>query len=157
MVKRLISANYSEVALMDAQELKQSIKASEGRVLLAENVVVSQPQADDITNAEVAAAFGADLLLLNAFDCFHPYIAGMPGQGEEALQPDGTIVNPIPRLKELIGRPVGINLEPIADTTDMLSEKSQSAKVEQHQKKQFKKQKNWGLILFASLEIRELV
>lgn len=123
MVKRLISANYSEVALMDAQELKQSIKASEGRVLLAENVVVSQPQADDITNAEVAAAFGADLLLLNAFDCFHPYITGMPGQGEEALQPDGTIVNPIPRLKELIGRPVGINLEPIADTTDMLSEK----------------------------------
>lgn len=123
MVKRLISASYSEVALMDAQELKQSIRASEGRVLLAENVVASQPQSGDITNAEVAAAFGADLLLLNAFDCYRPFIAGMPGHTFETAFNQEEIENPIPRLKELVGRPVGINLEPIPEATDMLSEK----------------------------------
>ncbi|MER2117227.1 MAG: haloacid dehalogenase-like hydrolase, partial [Enterococcus casseliflavus] len=39
MVKRLISANYSEIKEMSAQELKQSIKASEGRVIVCETVV----------------------------------------------------------------------------------------------------------------------
>ncbi|WP_459166755.1 DUF7916 family protein, partial [Enterococcus faecium] len=33
MVKRLISANYSDVKKMTSKELKQSIKASEGRVI----------------------------------------------------------------------------------------------------------------------------
>ena len=37
-MKRLISANASEILRMNAQELKQSIKASEGRVILSENV-----------------------------------------------------------------------------------------------------------------------
>lgn len=37
-MKRLISANASEILSMNAQELKQSIKASEGRVILSENV-----------------------------------------------------------------------------------------------------------------------
>lgn len=35
-MKRLISANASEILSMNAQELKQSIKASEGRVILSE-------------------------------------------------------------------------------------------------------------------------
>ena len=46
-MKRLISANASEILSMNAQELKQSIKASEGRVILSENVAprgISQMQ-----------------------------------------------------------------------------------------------------------------
>ncbi|MGM0155163.1 hypothetical protein IGK30_003029 [Enterococcus sp. AZ178] len=58
MVKRLISANYSEIKEMSAQELKQSIKASEGRVIICETVVQTMPQAGDITNAEVASFWG---------------------------------------------------------------------------------------------------
>lgn len=124
MVKRLISANYSEIKEMSAQELKQSIKASEGRVIVCETVVQTMPQAGDITNAEVAAAFGADLILLNGFDCYRPAIFGMPGITlEQLLDPTQTIENPIPQLKQLIGRPVGINLEPIPATTEMMSEK----------------------------------
>ena len=68
MVKRLISANTSDILAMNAEDLKESIKASEGRVVLSENVVTSQPLGEDITNAEVAAAFGADLILLNNMD-----------------------------------------------------------------------------------------
>ena len=41
---------------MTPEELKQSIKASEGRTVVSENVVVSQPLIPDITNAEVARA-----------------------------------------------------------------------------------------------------
>ena len=37
-MKRLISANPSEILNMTAQELKQSIQASEGRVVLSEKI-----------------------------------------------------------------------------------------------------------------------
>jgi hypothetical protein len=40
MVKRLISADSSDMLAMNGAELKQSIKASEGRVVLSENVVL---------------------------------------------------------------------------------------------------------------------
>ncbi len=42
---------------------------------------------------------------------------------EQLLDPTQPIENPIPQLKQLIGRPVGINLEPIPATTEMMSEK----------------------------------
>ena len=64
-MKRLISANASEILSMNAQELKQSIKASEGRVILSENVAPRESFIGDITNAEIARAFGADMILLN--------------------------------------------------------------------------------------------
>ena len=53
-MKRLISANTSEILAMSAAELKQSIKASEGRVILSENVAVRESFVGDITNAEIA-------------------------------------------------------------------------------------------------------
>ncbi|MBO0469352.1 radical SAM protein [Enterococcus sp. DIV0242_7C1] len=133
MVKRLISASYSDVAKMTAQELKQSIKASEGRTILSENVVAASPQAGDISNAEVAAAFGADLILLNLFDCFNPVVQGIPGMSLEEVMnywqhPEENQINPIPILKKLIGRPVGVNLEPVDESSQMFSEKLTIAK-----------------------------
>ncbi|MFD2305499.1 PEP phosphonomutase [Enterococcus termitis] len=133
MVKRLISASYSEVASMTAQELKQSIKASEGRTILSENVVAASPQAGDISNAEVAAAFGADLILLNLFDCFNPIVQGIPGMSLEEVMnywqhPEENQVNPIPILKKLVGRPIGVNLEPVDESSAMFSEKLEISK-----------------------------
>lgn len=133
MVKRLISASYSEVAQMSAQELKQSIKASEGRTILSENVVMASPQAGDITNAEVATAFGADLILLNVFDCFNPIIQGLPGMSIEKLMdylqhPEKNTENPVAELKKLVGRPVGVNLEPVDEQSAMFSEKLEISK-----------------------------
>lgn len=129
MVKRLISANASEVASYSAQELKQSIKASEGRVIVAENVVMAMPQAGDITNAEVVAAYGADLVLLNTFDCFRPMVMGLPGHDiTKVFDPEATFENPIPLLKKLTGRPIGINLEPIPADVELMSEQIQISK-----------------------------
>ena len=58
----------------------------------------------DITNAEFAAAMGADLLLLNLFDVQNPVINALP-----KTEP----MEVIHKLKELTGRPIGINLEPV--------------------------------------------
>ena len=124
MVKRLISANTSDILAMNAEDLKESIKASEGRVVLSENVVTSQPLGEDITNAEVAAAFGADLILLNNMDVMNPVVMGLY-DGEETMatakpRHDRHIIKD---LQHLVGRPIGVNLEPIDVDADMLEER----------------------------------
>jgi hypothetical protein len=122
VVKRLLSANSSEILAMTASELKAAIQANEGRTILSENVVVHEPLAETITNAEVASAFGADLILLNHFDVQHPFILGL-NDGENSLANVHDDLAAIQQLKHLVGRPVGINLEPIAPQAQMLSEK----------------------------------
>ena len=57
-MKRLISANASEILRMNAQELKQSIKASEGRVILSENVAPRESFIGDITNQRLPELLG---------------------------------------------------------------------------------------------------
>lgn len=58
----------------------------------------------DVTNAEFAAAMGADLLILNLFDVNEPLILGLPDTAPE---------DTIREVKRLTGRAVGINLEPL--------------------------------------------
>jgi len=123
MVKRLISANSSEMLAMNGTELKQSIKASEGRVVLSENVVVHEPL-DGITTSEIAAAFGADLILLNALDVLNPLILGLY-DGEETMATakahhDGESIH---RLQKLVGRPIGVNLEPVDPNAKMAEDR----------------------------------
>lgn len=114
MIKRLISANTSDILSFTSEELKQSIKASEGRTVLSENVVVHTPAlVQDITNAEMATAFGADMILLNALDVNEPEIKGLY---HEAYQGTG---NAVQDLKKLVGRPIGVNLEPVDDQANM--------------------------------------
>ncbi|MFC3928495.1 DUF7916 family protein [Streptococcus caprae] len=112
MVKRFLSAEASEILAMSASELKQSIKASEGRIILSENVAPREPYIAECTNAEMARAFGADLILLNGLDVFEPVVAGL-GQDE---------VNVVERLHHLVGRPIGINLEPVDLQAKMMDE-----------------------------------
>ena len=63
----------------------------------------------DVTNAEFAAAMGADMLILNLFDVNHPVINGLPETAPE---------NIIREVKRLTGRVVGINLEPLEAGTE---------------------------------------
>ncbi|CRV26465.1 haloacid dehalogenase-like hydrolase [Staphylococcus saprophyticus] len=112
MVKRLLSANASEIVEMTATELKQSIKASDGRVVLSENVVTRTPVIPDITNAELARAFGADLILLNGLDAFDPKVVN--------VDEDKQVIN---ELRRLVCRPIGVNLEPVDKTATMSEEK----------------------------------
>src|SRR5699024_2307656 len=103
-MKRLLDCSASDFQKMSGQDLKQSIRASEGRVLLSETIASVVPLYPDVTNAEVAASFGADLLLLNVFDVFHPMVKGFECDDEQLV---------VQKVKELTGRPVGLNLEPV--------------------------------------------
>ncbi|MDD7305269.1 MAG: haloacid dehalogenase-like hydrolase [Peptoniphilaceae bacterium] len=111
-MKRLISANASDILSMSASELKESIKASEGRVILSENVAYRESFIGDITNAEIARAFGADLILLNGVDVLNPNLFAIKNQKEFVKE-----------LKNLVARPIGVNLEPVDDEVTMMDEK----------------------------------
>ena len=115
MVKRLISANTSEILAMSAAELKQSIKASEGRVILSENVGFKESYIGDITNSEMARAFGADLILLNGVDLLNPVISAI----------DPNVPNFVAELHRLVGRPIGVNLEPVDASAQMNEERQE--------------------------------
>jgi hypothetical protein len=104
LMKRLLDCTASDFQNMNGQDLKQSIRASEGRVMLSETITSVAPLYPSVTNAELAAAFGADLLLLNVFDVFNPSIQGYESDKNESI---------VQKVKELTGRPVGLNLEPV--------------------------------------------
>ena len=68
-MKRMLSCMPSEVLAMNAQELKQSILASEGRIVMGDMYIHAQ-MVHGITNAEVLAAFGCDLICMNTLTIF---------------------------------------------------------------------------------------
>ncbi|WP_409304248.1 haloacid dehalogenase-like hydrolase [Peribacillus sp. SCS-155] len=114
-MKRLLDCTASDFDQMNGQQLKQAIMASEGRTILAEVICSHQPFYPAVTNAELAAAFGADMILLNLFDVDHPRVEGVKSEGGEAIR----------KLKQLVGRPIGLNLEPV-DTEALHLEQLQS-------------------------------
>ncbi|MDO5089079.1 MAG: haloacid dehalogenase-like hydrolase [Leptotrichiaceae bacterium] len=111
MKKRLLNCFASDFRKMKKNDLKNAIKASEGRTILSENVADRRTVTGDVTNSELARAFGADLILLNGLDVYNPVIAALPETDE-----------PIKLLKKLTGRPVGLNLEPVDLKAEMLEE-----------------------------------
>lgn len=133
MVKRLLSCYASDFEKMSSKELKQAIKASEGRTVLSENVVLDAVSGG-LTNAEVARAFGADLILLNVLDLFNVKINGLPETDE-----------PIKELKKLVGRPIGVNLEPVDESASMAEDQLQISKGRKATKETFEKANELGL------------
>lgn len=121
MVKRLLSATASEISAYSKADLLQAIQASEGRIVMSENVVMHEPAEEGITTSEMTKASGADMILLNAFDVFNPVVLGMPNQTTiTEAQPSDQVIHD---LKRLVGRPIGLNLEPIDLDAPMLEER----------------------------------
>lgn len=106
MAKRMLDCSASELLAFDKRELLESIAKSEGRVIACETIGTLQPMLGNVTNAEFVSAMSADILLLNVFDVKHPVIKGLPETAPEDV---------VRKLKELTGRPVGINLEPVEE------------------------------------------
>lgn len=102
-MKRILACTASDYGQTStALELKEAIRASEGRVILTDIAAETTPLYPEVTNGEMAAAFGADLLLLKAIDVQKMSISGL---GE---------IDHLSQLRELTGTGVGLNLE-IAD------------------------------------------
>lgn len=106
MTKRMLDCYASDFREFTKEDLLESILKSEGRVIACETIGTLQPMLGNVTNAEFAAAMGADILLLNMFDVMRPVIHGLP-----ETEPENTVK----LLKKLTGRPVGINLEPVEE------------------------------------------
>lgn len=104
MTKRLLDCTASELAAFGKKELLESLAGCEGRVMVSETIGITQPLLNDVTNAEYAAALGADVLLLNMFDVQQPVVQALP-----KVAPGETVRE----LKRLTGRVIGINLEPV--------------------------------------------
>jgi hypothetical protein len=115
MVKRLLNANASDFTAMNARDLVESIRLSEGRTVAAEIVAIAPPLLDGVSNAELAAAMGADLILLNLYDVTQPEVTGFSSKDETTGL--GKVVAgmgiTLADVRRLTGRPVGLNLEPI--------------------------------------------
>lgn len=103
-MKRFLDCTASDFENMKKKELLEAISASEGRVLVCETIGILQPMLGDVTNAEFVASMGADMILLNMFDVSHPVIQGLPKTEDREV---------VRKIKQLTGRPVGINLEPL--------------------------------------------
>lgn len=117
-MKRLLNCDTSDLKKMNKQEKLTAMEASEGRVLVQELSLFHDSQLlAPLSDAEVAAAFGADLLLLNAFDCEHPHVAGIDAAPGDVIH----------TLKNYTGRLVGVNLEPVGQS-EMISEQFEMPK-----------------------------
>lgn len=113
MTKRLLDCNTSDILNMGKTQILEAIAASEGRVVVTEIIGAFQPVLFNLSNAELACAFGSDMLLLNFFDVYNPVFNGIPKVLKE---------NIIKEIKRLTGRIVGINLEPVDASQETIGE-----------------------------------
>ena len=108
-MKRMLNLTPSEMIDLSKEELLYAIAASEGRVLASETIGIAMPMLVDISNAELSAAMGADIIILNLFDVDDPVVNGIPNCDKKDV---------IRKIKELTGRVVGINLEPVENDVE---------------------------------------
>lgn len=120
MTKRFLDANASDFSVMTPRQMVEGIRLSEGRIVAAEVIATAPPLIDKVSNPELAASMGADLVLLNFYDVTAPQVFGLPKEnsttnskifGRFAAGQGVTLGD----VKSWIGRPVGLNLEPIED------------------------------------------
>lgn len=107
MSSRIISATAAELSsLSSASAVRAAIEASEGRVLACETITRTPALLPPLSNLELAASQGADMLICNMYDVNDPYIA----QVSEIAHTDEPLLSYASRLS---GRVIGINLEPV--------------------------------------------
>lgn len=105
---RILDLDGPQLAALRGPELSRAVAASEGRTMVAEvfadRAALSFDGRTGVHNAELMAAFGADVIVLNMIDrVWNGTTFRFPGLGE---------LPSLTALAEKIGRPIGVNLEP---------------------------------------------
>lgn len=105
-MSRILDRFGTGLAELRGEALLEAIGSAEGRTVLAEVIAPAPPLLAGTSNAELVAAFGADLICLNLVDPGGdgPVITGLDTLDDPPTGFDG--------LARLLGRPVGCNLEP---------------------------------------------
>ena len=115
MKKRIFDLTRDDIKQMNRASIVECIRRSEGRTMMVENVVSAEPPFDLVSGAEIAAGLGADMITLNCLDVFEPK-GNVNGAANHGVRDHFTIEE----LKELSGRLIGCNLEPVpAGFTDI--------------------------------------
>lgn len=79
-IKRLIDLSFNEMNTYNANELKESIRKCEGRVFCGQTNSLAPGIISGTTNAEIIAALGTDMILMNAYNVNNDkYNKGMQG------------------------------------------------------------------------------
>lgn len=112
MARRLISSSRSEIQQMTSAELKKSILTSEGRTILCQNFI-GLSLCEGTTNAELAQAFGADMIFFNGYSMDQTISqGGLVVEEWDAEKKDYvTKQYRLNDMKKLINVPLGIYLE----------------------------------------------
>ncbi|MGX7349209.1 DUF7916 family protein [Dolosicoccus paucivorans] len=100
-MKRLFDLTADEVRELSKDQLLDSLKLCEGRVMMSELMAHMPAILGDVSNAEVAAAFGADIIMVNTYDTTKPFIAGIDHE------------EPLKEVGRLTGRVIAATLEPV--------------------------------------------
>ncbi|WP_422445145.1 hypothetical protein [Thermoanaerobacterium sp. DL9XJH110] len=127
-MKRIFELGYNEILSIKKPELLEIIKNSEGRTVMAEAVIAVPPLIYGVSDLELAAAFGADMVTMNMFDFNAPFIFGVddkdldltvgPGALDEIkrrMEKNREDADYIKGVKKMVGRFLGVNLEPVPD------------------------------------------
>jgi hypothetical protein len=114
MSERILDLRPEKLVRLQGTALVESIRAAEGRTILSEMVCPMMSMLYDVSNPELAAGLGADIVLLNLYDVYKPAIFGVvPLQGESVIE----------AVKRLSGRVVGVNLEPVTSDSMFMGNK----------------------------------
>lgn len=127
-MKRIFELTLKDIEDMDKNTLIETIKNSEGRTVMAETVITVPPLIYGVSNLELAAAFGSDMITLNLFDFQKPFIFGIDDVGanisdvagalsmmEEIALKNAKDPEYVKRIKKIVGRFIGVNLEPVPE------------------------------------------
>lgn len=112
--RRLLTSSPKTILAYNSQQLYEAIKMSESRTISAVARVKGPNVVDGVSNVELCAAFGADIITLGVYDPRNPYFPGLPSKVEK--EPDDSILDQvqidlgrgwtISTVKEAIGRPI---------------------------------------------------
>ena len=102
---RIFDLPRASLATLAGRALEDCVRASEGRTMVSEVLASAPGLVDGVHNAELMAAHGADIILLNLVEgaWSPPSTWSFPSLGRMA---------DLRELAATIGRPVGVNLEP---------------------------------------------
>ncbi|PKK40384.1 hypothetical protein ABB02_00369 [Clostridiaceae bacterium JG1575] len=129
-MKRIFELTPTESLSLSGRDLLNVIRQSEGRTVLSETVVLGSPLAEGVSNPEMAAACGADLITLNRFSFTAPLIFGWDDRAyspwdvsalamhlAKAALAHRSSKTYLSDYRTLVGVPLGVNLEPVPQGT----------------------------------------
>jgi len=117
MLKRLLNCSPKEMLTLKGEDLKDAIRMSEGRTVTALARSRGNNYLQYVTNAEVCAGFGADIVYMDTYNPENPMFVGLPSKNPVDDEPFRDVQLQIGKgwtakeIREMIGRPIGTTLE----------------------------------------------